>query len=150
MVDDIFCISFGFKGNWSCHLTCQGPDGELTIPPDGGAIERGQDEDGEETFKGQFSGLQVLSGEGEAAEQMIYELLVEEDPELAQAEEDMLAEKAANAPEEGDEEAISTSMGEDSSTCSCLFGNPCQSAYSCNNWPNRFEIAKQNGWKGHS
>ena len=34
--------------------------------------------------------------------------------------------------------------------CSCLEGNPCTEAnkYNCKNWNNRFEIAKQNGWKG--
>lgn len=39
-------------------------------------------------------------------------------------------------------------LGEDSSTCSCLYGNPCASAYNCKDWRNRFEVAKRNGWKG--
>ena len=34
--------------------------------------------------------------------------------------------------------------------CSCLFGNPCQDKYVCKDWNNRFEVAKKNGWKGHS
>lgn len=38
--------------------------------------------------------------------------------------------------------------GEDSASCSCLEGNPCASEYNCKNWKNRFEIAKENGWKG--
>ena len=41
-------------------------------------------------------------------------------------------------------------MGEDSSSCSCVYGNPCMSSYSCRDWKNRFEVAKRNGWKGHS
>ena len=39
--------------------------------------------------------------------------------------------------------------GEDSASCSCIEGNPCQSAYNCKNWDKRFEIAKANGWKGY-
>ena len=54
----------------------------------------------------------------------------------------------AQSDDEGDMSHMAT-MGEDSSTCSCLFGNPCQSAYSCSDWNNRFEVAKRNGWKGH-
>ena len=46
----------------------------------------------------------------------------------------------------GDDDLI---MGEDSSSCSCLFGNPCVSPYCCKDWRNRFEVAKRNGWKGH-
>ena len=34
--------------------------------------------------------------------------------------------------------------------CSCLFGNPCQDRYVCENWNARFEVAKANGWKGYS
>ena len=36
--------------------------------------------------------------------------------------------------------------GEDSASCSCLFGNPCVSAYNCKNWHNRFEVAKVRPW----
>jgi len=34
--------------------------------------------------------------------------------------------------------------------CSCLFGNPCMESYTCADWQNRFDVAKKNGWKGHS
>ena len=34
--------------------------------------------------------------------------------------------------------------------CSGLFGNPCQDKYVCKDCNNRFEVAKKNGWKGHS
>ena len=91
VIDDIFCISFGFKGNWSCYLTCGGPE-EQTIQPEGGAIKRGEDENGELTFAGQFAGLEVLSTKP-SSEQMVYQLVVEEDPALAEAEEAELAEK---------------------------------------------------------
>lgn len=32
--------------------------------------------------------------------------------------------------------------------CSCLYGNPCMDQYVCNDWANRFEVAKKNGFKG--
>mmetsp|Transcript_25620 Transcript_25620/g.78816 ORF Transcript_25620/g.78816 Transcript_25620/m.78816 type:complete len:90 (+) Transcript_25620:268-537(+) len=32
--------------------------------------------------------------------------------------------------------------------CSCLFGNPCMDSEVCEDWHNRFEVAKRNGWKG--
>lgn len=38
----------------------------------------------------------------------------------------------------------------DKSGCSCLYGNPCVSAYNCADWNNRFDVARRNGWKGHS
>ena len=39
-------------------------------------------------------------------------------------------------------------LGEDKSSCSCLFGNPCASPANCKDWKNRLEVAKRNGWKG--
>ena len=38
--------------------------------------------------------------------------------------------------------------GDDSSSCSCIEGNPCLVAYNCKNWARRYEIAKAHGWKG--
>jgi len=34
--------------------------------------------------------------------------------------------------------------------CSCIHGNPCVDKYVCDDWNNRFEVAKKNGWTGHS
>lgn len=34
--------------------------------------------------------------------------------------------------------------------CSCIFGNPCVDAEYCENWSDRYRVAKENGWKGHS
>ena len=41
-------------------------------------------------------------------------------------------------------------LGEDASTCSCIYGNPCAVSHCCRDWKNRFEVAKQHGWKGWS
>ncbi|EAR82128.1 hypothetical protein TTHERM_01298510 (macronuclear) [Tetrahymena thermophila SB210] len=38
--------------------------------------------------------------------------------------------------------------GERKEGCSCLYGNPCVDSGVCNDWKNRFEVAKKNGWKG--
>jgi hypothetical protein len=32
--------------------------------------------------------------------------------------------------------------------CSCVWGNPCQQPYGCEDWPNRLELARKHGWKG--
>lgn len=48
----------------------------------------------------------------------------------------------------GETEVDSAILGEDSSGCSCLYGNPCAMPHACKNWKDRFEIAKKNGWKG--
>ena len=39
-------------------------------------------------------------------------------------------------------------LGEDSSGCSCIWGNPCVAPHACKDWKNRFDVAKQHGWKG--
>ncbi|KAL4453017.1 hypothetical protein ABPG73_002302 [Tetrahymena malaccensis] len=38
--------------------------------------------------------------------------------------------------------------GERKEGCSCLYGNPCVDSGVCNDWKNRFDVAKKNGWKG--
>ncbi len=35
-------------------------------------------------------------------------------------------------------------------SCSCIEGNPCASPYNCQDWKNRYDVAKKNGWKGHA
>ena len=50
----------------------------------------------------------------------------------------------AAANNEGDSSAVDLAKtGEDSSTCSCIYGNPCLSAYSCRDFNHRFEVAKR-------
>ena len=39
-------------------------------------------------------------------------------------------------------------LGEDKSSCSCLWGNPCISPANCKDWRNRIEVATKHGWKG--
>jgi hypothetical protein len=46
------------------------------------------------------------------------------------------------------ETGMGEQAGDDSSSCSCIEGNPCVVSYNCRNWARRYEIAKANGWKG--
>lgn len=54
------------------------------------------------------------------------------------------------AGDEGEKDGLDGFGGEDKANCSCIEGNPCVSKYNCKDWNNRFEVAKNNGWKGHS
>ena len=79
-----------------------------------------------------------------------YEIIIDEDPALADEPRKTytatttLAGRACSGDDDG------LGMGEDRSSCSCLFGNPCASSYNCKDWHNRFDVAKKNGWKGFS
>eukprot|EP00943_MAST-04B_sp_MAST-4B-sp1_P000214 g214.t1 len=53
----------------------------------------------------------------------------------------------ANNAKDYDRNDSSTWSSTGGETCSCLYGNPCVDQYVCSDWKNRFEIAKQNGWK---
>ena len=85
---------------------------------------------------------------------------------------------AGRADRDADDDAMM--MGEDKASCSCIEGNPCMSAYNSKvshrtaatlngtpprftslhtrshsglrwqDWHNRFDVAKRNGWKGFS
>lgn len=48
-------------------------------------------------------------------------------------------------------DGIAQNEGEREVGCSCIEGNPCSDGnkYNCKNWEMRFQIAKENGWKGH-
>ena len=48
----------------------------------------------------------------------------------------------------GETEVDSAILGEDSSGCSCIWGNPCAMPHACKDWKARFEVAKKHGWKG--
>ena len=151
-IDEKYSISFVFKGAWSCKLVLG--DNRSTAEPihpdgDGLKIEMRKDPDGfnsddeEEVWVGTFSGLQL---EVEPDKPAVYTLLVDEDPEDAKKMPTRIY-KPITEDDFNDEEA---GMGEDKSSCSCLFGNPCMQSYSCKDWHNRFEVAKKNGWKGFS
>ena len=144
-VDEAYAISFVFKGDWKVRLKSK--DGTIDTPPDGGALIKGVDEEGDPKVEGFFSNLSIEDADGV---QQLYELVVEEDPALADAPRKTYtaSSKVVGRVIAGDDDE--PGMGEDSSSCSCLFGNPCASSYNCKDWQNRFEVAKKNGWKGFS
>ena len=169
-VDDEYAISFVFKGEWTCHLSC----GDEKYMPDDGKLhkEMRKDPDGfdpeeeEEKVCGFFSGLSVVDADGKPKE---YRLEVQEDAvwEAAQG-----PKTVYKAPEKA------TTSGPKMESCSCIEGNPCADAYCCKDWcaattalaalllsspspsalslaltlrrKNRFEVAKKHGWKGFS
>ena len=109
------------------------------VLPDSGRLKLGRDKEGEKAAWGSFSGLR-------SSEQ--YELVVDEDPSLADAPRKTYVASGTMAGRVISGDVEGSAMGEDASSCSCIFGNPCASAYNCSDWANRFQKAKQNGWKG--
>lgn len=139
-VDAEYSIAFAFPGEWSCALERDG----RSIPPDGGKLRFGTDADGDRAAYGFFSGLEPPAG-GLPAQ---YALVVTEDAALADAPRTTFVASGRVAGRVlglGGADALS---GEDSSSCSCLYGNPCASPYNCADWAGRFDVARRNGWKG--
>ena len=85
----------------------------------------------------------IVPGSGE------YAVVIVEDAE-AEAEVETRAFKAAGAGDtlaSGGGGDVDQFGGEDASSCSCIYGNPCVSAYACLDWRNRYEVARAHGWK---
>ena len=147
-IDEAYCIAYVFKGKWDCVLTRQGRE----YAPEGFRI--GKDAEGEVAAFGSFANLEAVVPDGMGgARQAEYLLEVHEDPTQSDAPRKAYVPSSSSSGLGGRVLAGSdenNTMGEDSSTCSCLYGNPCVSAYNCKDWHNRFEVAKRNGWKGFS
>lgn len=127
------------KGNWSCHLT-HAELGEIFL--DGGRLRMGTDEHGDAIAHGTFSGLRVHDPDGKGGQtEARYVLQVQQDAALA---------KAPRQTYKGSGTSSSTMWREGSRKegCSCLYGNPCATADACQDWHNRFEVAKKNAGKG--
>jgi len=137
-VDEKYCISFVFKGNWTIKL--QGP-GNSELLPDGGALQKTVDDEGDPKVIGTFSGL-VADAQ--------YVIAVDEDPALADAPRKTYTATSGMQGRADFDDGEDLMLGVDKSSCSCLFGNPCASSYNCKDWNNRFDVAKKNGWKGFS
>ena len=61
-----------------------------------------------------------------------------------QLKKDQMRAREMFAKKEGDE----GDKAREKESCSCLWGNPCVDSSVCEDWHNRFEVAKKNGWKG--
>ena len=196
VVDAEYAISFAFKGMCTCKLRSQKG---VEIAPERFRV--GKDMDGDPAAFGTFQLEEEEGADGGGGGGMAeYVLVVEEDPELANAPrrvydasgttkavgglpglgsssgsaavtQELKSLSADELREAGPRyralleardcedvlfsgggggDDLNLMMGEDSSSCSCVYGNPCMSSYSCRDWKNRFEVAKRNGWKGHS
>eukprot|EP00049_Salpingoeca_infusionum_P010836 m.186813 g.186813 ORF g.186813 m.186813 type:complete len:263 (-) comp14762_c0_seq1:244-1032(-) len=121
-VDDRFSFSFGFQGNYTIQLRCEETN---TLLKRTGT---------------HFQGVKTGG---------VYWCEVEEDPTLADQPRTTYKARGSDSMAAMRKEMASDGFGgEDSSSCSCIEGNPCQSQYSCRDWKNRFAVAKAHGWKG--
>ena len=68
---------------------------------------------------------------------------------LGEAVPDIVKKKGIKELLEGDGQAGAGASGEARTEgCSCIWGNPCEDQYICQDWANRFDVAKKNGWPG--
>ena len=162
-----YCISFVFKGHFSYFIVrystvpkCPGSTGK-EVPKFTGSL--GQDASQHETFfwVGTNAGraeAEGVEGEGEgegdagavsAPTHSVYELEVTECAVAGLAIPTRPGGFKSRDLEVGGRTAVSINTPRKEG-CSCLFGNPCQDRYVCENWNARFEVAKANGWNGYS
>ena len=136
-VDAEYCLSYVLKGQWSCRLKHEAL-GEILL--DGGRLTIGRDEYDDPIAHGIFSGLRLYDDDGTGGRKAAqYLLLIQQDQTLA------------SVPREAYKGSGSFGMDREGSRkegCSCLWGNPCVSADTCNDFHNRFEVAKRNARKG--
>ena len=140
-VDATYCLSYVLKGDWSCTLR-HTDLGEISL--DGGKLRMGTDDQGDPIAHGTFSGLRLHDDDGKGGKRAAqYVLQVHQDPSVA---------RVPRQGYKGSSDAASTTAmwreGSRKEGCSCLFGNPCVSPETCQDWHNRFEVARRNGGKG--
>eukprot|EP00946_MAST-07B_sp_MAST-7B-sp1_P003259 g3259.t1 len=132
-LDDEYALSFAMPGCKLELITCT-PSRKLELENNPKTADQvpfvAKSEDGT-----QFVGMNTLTE---------YWVVVYEDEE--QRKRDM---EKVRARIEAD--GIAQNEGEREVGCSCIEGNPCTEGnkYNCKNWEMRFQIAKENGWKGH-
>ena len=160
-VDDELALSFVFK-RCSLHLLRAAPDGKAPqgktdieagrvmeraappappSPPNAGGEEEQADEEGG-CLPTVFCGL--LEGE-------VLWVQVEEDAAesaAADARQAAFAARRATASASGEGGDCADIKKEKVEGCSCIWGNPCESAYGCEDWGGRFALARKHGWKG--
>lgn len=137
VVDSEYCLTFAFP-KCKIHLSTYSPndfsfeDKGLSAPP----LEK-------ESPPGTFINIKTDT---------VYWVHLEEDHDEQQAYElrqDKFAKEAAEKRRVAESSAAKgLPQVSSAESCSCIEGNPCMDRYGCKNWANRYEIAKQNGWKG--
>jgi len=175
-IDEKFALSYVFKGNFNVALQTGGAGG-AQLRPNGGKLRIGVDDDGDRAAFGTFSGVlptaeyTVLVTEDPAhveAPKKVFTaarssmgrggrsgaaLVTAELKKMSAAElkeggaryRELLAQRDLEDVMGGDDNMI---LGEDSSGCSCIWGNPCAAPHACKDWKNRFDVATKHGWKG--
>ena len=137
VIDNEYCLTFAYP-KCKIHLSTYGPndfsyeDKGLKSP----ALEN-------ENPSGVYQNLRTDT---------VYWVHLEEDAEELEAykqRQEKYAEESALKRREAEEnEAKGLVKSSHAESCSCIEGNPCMDRYGCKNWDKRYEVAKQNGWKG--
>eukprot|EP00812_Abedinium_dasypus_P008883 NODE_2611_length_906_cov_384.884841.p1 GENE.NODE_2611_length_906_cov_384.884841~~NODE_2611_length_906_cov_384.884841.p1 ORF type:complete len:240 (-),score=69.03 NODE_2611_length_906_cov_384.884841:186-857(-) len=76
----------------------------------------------------------------------VYWCYVQQDPK--QEERDLACMRKRREVEGSTGPAKPGGRASEGESCSCIYGNPCVSELVCEDWHNRFDVAKKNGWKG--
>ncbi|KAJ1445824.1 hypothetical protein M885DRAFT_548733 [Pelagophyceae sp. CCMP2097] len=130
-IDDVYCLSFVMK-DCKIHLSPSSPADRANNPEAFYLV----DEDPVGTFLGLEAGTTYWCyvQETEAALK-----------EYAKKSKQMVSEMHDDtAPKGEDGEYGKQGIAE---SCSCVHGNPCVDEYGCKDWANRFNVARDNGWK---
>lgn len=141
VIDAEYVLSFAYP-NCKIHLSLYGPS-DFSFEEQGFSTRPCIKEKPE----GHFQGLE---------DKCEYWVVVEEDESEKKAyearQELKIAENAERraAKEAREADGLSEIVVSKSESCSCIEGNPCLDKYCCKDWNNRFEVAKQYGWKGFS
>ncbi|KRX02344.1 hypothetical protein PPERSA_09961 [Pseudocohnilembus persalinus] len=138
-IDEEYALSFVYEGNFGKKLIELGDESQQNNNKNDNThfleskdfVTDKVDEQGKQIIETVFYGVKIGGS---------YKILIIEDKEA----EEKIVHKAYKAPEQEKEDK---KRGEG---CSCLFGNPCQDKYVCQDWNNREAVARKNGWKGFS
>jgi hypothetical protein len=136
-VDDVYCLSFVMEG-CLIHLSAHDPsarrDKEIAGLPF-------RDIYVYEEPVGTYWGLEADA---------TYYVYVEQQADALKRDQEETAKRLAGAAESVVKDAygnVLDAKGRVLESCSCKYGNPCTDAMYCEDWDNRFAVAKKNGWK---
>ena len=136
-VDDVYCLSFVMEG-CVIHLSAHDPsarrDKEIAGLPF-------RDIYVHEEPVGTYWGLEADA---------TYYVYVEQQADALKRDQEETAKRLAGAAESVVKDAygnVLDAKGRVLESCSCKYGNPCTDAMYCEDWDNRFAVAKKNGWK---
>lgn len=136
-VDDVYCLSFVMEG-CLIHLSPHNPTARRDKEIAGLSF---TDIYTFEEPVGTYHGLEADS---------TYYVYVEQQADALKRDQEETAKRLAGAADAVVKDAygnVLDAKGRVLESCSCKYGNPCTDAMYCEDWNNRFAVAKKNGWK---